>query len=139
MSAVAFGTSVVVGCRYSYIRCKQQPDASGGKCMTIDDCNLDESTISLTRHSSSSTSTLSSFHLVRHLSTNSKWSEYNDDHESFIQDFPKVELHVVRCYADLYTSLDEIVKHALIRSYCTPPLYVNIQIYRINLALRRQL
>lgn len=37
----------------------------------------------------------SSSRLIRHLSGYSDWSDYKEDEECFIQDFPKVELHVV--------------------------------------------
>ena len=89
ISAIAFGTSVAAGYVWGKRRL-QQCDSSD------DSTNEDKATISTTRHSSSSLSRSSSFHLVRHLSLNSKWSEYSDDEESFIQDFPKIELHVVR-------------------------------------------
>jgi len=32
--------------------------------------------------------------LLRHLSQNRKWRDYTDDDELFVQNFPKVELHV---------------------------------------------
>jgi hypothetical protein len=35
-----------------------------------------------------------SFRLVRYLSDLPDWSEYNDDQELFVQEFPKIELHV---------------------------------------------
>ena len=86
ISAIAFGTSVVIG----YTGCKQRVPL----LLRCDRCD-DRSSDKTTRHTSS-LSRASSFYLVRHLSSNSKWSEYSDGEESFIQDFPKVELHVVR-------------------------------------------
>lgn len=35
-----------------------------------------------------------SFRLVRYLSEQPDWESYNDDQELFIQEFPKIELHV---------------------------------------------
>lgn len=35
-----------------------------------------------------------SLRLVRYLSDNPDWSEYDDDQELFVQEFPKIELHV---------------------------------------------
>jgi hypothetical protein len=45
--------------------------------------------------SSASMQSSSSSRLVRHLSAHSTWCDYSDTEEIFIQDFPKVELHVV--------------------------------------------
>lgn len=44
----------------------------------------------------SSNTKASPFPLLRHLSTFSNWSDYSEDQERFIQEVPKIELHVVR-------------------------------------------
>lgn len=89
ISAISFGISVVVG----YVGCMQHQQ----QCDKRNDVANNATTTSSALHSLSSVSleASSSSRLVRHLSTNSKWSEYSDEEESFIQDFPKVELHVV--------------------------------------------
>jgi hypothetical protein len=94
ISTIAFGTSVI-GCtmwkkqRYGYVL----------------EYSNDENQMKQTQHSdllSSSSIPSKSSRLIRHLSTNSKWSDYSEDDETFIQDFPKIELHVVRqFYCDL--------------------------------------
>lgn len=56
----------------------------------------DQTRPSLKSFASSSSSIQSSMHIIQHLSAFSGWADYGDDEEAFIQDFPKVELHVVR-------------------------------------------
>jgi hypothetical protein len=87
ISTIAFGISAVVG----YVGCMQQHEQQCDKCKVTTNNNP----TSASAIHSSALEAKSSSRLVRHLSTNSKWSEYSDDEESFIQDFPKVELHVV--------------------------------------------
>jgi hypothetical protein len=84
ISTIAFGTSVI-GCTIW----KKKHSSN------IEHSN-DLKSMKETRYPYSSSASPSSSHLIRHLSTSSKWSDYNEEEEFFIQDFPKVELHVVR-------------------------------------------
>jgi hypothetical protein len=121
ISSIAFSSTVVLG----YIGCKQrlQQVQLSLQCDSKhnDSNNNDKASVSTTRLSSSSSLSsssqrLSSFHLVRHLSSNSKWSEYSDDEESFVQDFPKVELHVVRANLFVTETMVNLLSYRLIES-----------------------